>query len=158
MAFVFSFESGPERVPFSPHGHPGMMLVLVGEHCVSRLGQATPRLALEVRRRFIFLGRPLPKNILCSILNILQVLARQGMLAAPEATASFVQLSHFCFTNWPFRLHTHMWISNTEICRWHFFLGLTQPPRGLHALWIHLEHFKATPQSFNLCHLFDLWK
>lgn len=69
-----------------------MMLVLVGEHCVSRLGQWTPRLALEVRRRFIFLGRPLPKNILCSILNILQVLTRQGMPAAPEATASFVQL------------------------------------------------------------------
>lgn len=59
------------------------MLVLVGGTLcqVVRSGE-TPRLALEVRLGFIFLGRPLSKNILRSVLSVRQVLTRQSLLAA----------------------------------------------------------------------------
>ncbi|KAI3368233.1 hypothetical protein L3Q82_007953 [Scortum barcoo] len=41
------------------------------EHCVRWRGRKAPRLALEVRREFIFLGRPASKNILHSLLSVL---------------------------------------------------------------------------------------
>ncbi|CAB1443493.1 unnamed protein product [Pleuronectes platessa] len=47
------------------------------DHRVRWRGEEPPRLALEVRRRFIFLSRPLSKNILCSVLSVRQVLTRQ---------------------------------------------------------------------------------
>lgn len=52
------------------------------EDCVRWGGWWIPPLALEVRHGFIFLGRPLSKNILCSNPSLHQVLARQWLLAA----------------------------------------------------------------------------
>lgn len=48
--------------------------------CACGRNIVSPRLALEVRRRFIFLVRPLSKNILCNVLSVRQVPTRQSPL------------------------------------------------------------------------------
>lgn len=82
IAFVFSSERTPKRVPFSYTATQAWCSCLWEEHGVRWWGRETPRLALEVRLGFIFLGRLLSKNILRSVLSVRQVLTRLSLLAA----------------------------------------------------------------------------
>lgn len=143
IAFVFPSERMPKRVPSSCMATQERCSCLWGEHCVRWWGEEILQLALEVRRGFIFLGRPLSNNILLSALTVCQVLTRQSLFAVRCTASSLASHSSEPFT-YTFKLairsHIHAWIIN-KLCSWHF-LGTAPDHLGdcMHHRWIYNSH------------------
>lgn len=110
LCHSFVSEKTPKRVPLSCTATQAWCSCLWEEHCVRWWGWRTPRLALEVRRRFIFLGRPLSKNILRSVLRVHQVLTRQSLLAVKGELLWDGKLLSF---SWFGGIHLHFQVTHS---------------------------------------------